>query len=83
MLFITFNTSKKGKLKIPNTIIVFFVKDLIDLNLANLILKRKFLKILIVKKIYNDYKLCYYFKKNYFNIIVKTCLNNNISLKFN
>lgn len=42
--------------------------------------KTKFLKVLIMKKIYNNYHLDYYYKYNHLNIIPKTYLNKDIAL---
>lgn len=36
--------------------------------------------VLEVKKICNNYKFCYYYKKSYLDIITKTCLNKEIVL---
>lgn len=57
------------------------VGDSMDLSLTIIAVNGKSLKVLRVKKIYNDYKLCYYYKRSHPSIMVKTCPNKSTTLQ--
>lgn len=76
------NIDKDDKLEILANIMDLFIGNLMDLSLVITIVKRKNLKVLSIKKIYNDYNLYYYCKQSHLDMIPKTHPNKDIALQF-
>lgn len=79
--FLVSGISKKDKVEILVSITKLPIEDLIDLSLAIIVVKKKSLKVLGVKKSYNDNKLYYYYNQNYPNMMVKICPNKDKALQ--
>lgn len=72
---------KKDKPETPANITELFIRDLMDLNSVIIAMKEKSLNVPVVKKICNDYKLCYYYKQSHPDMTAKTCPNKGTALQ--
>lgn len=71
--FLPSSIGKEDKLETLANIMELLIEDSIDLSLAIIVIKGKSLKVPSVKKICNNYNLCYYCKQSHPSITTKTC----------